>query len=659
MAKQTTPVCSIQILLVETGKNAVETLYDNFYKVKGPLEKTNSLNIEFVKSISQETALAYLEHGNLPAGNNKQLKAEYGDVQAVVVNWDVCRSMCFVERVLALRSNIHIFIITLDQDTYSLYSSKLSTVHFIQKRELMNNHQQELQRILNTFNERRRTPFWTAYRDYVEEANYTWHTPGHAGGRSFKNSPYLYPFYEFFGDNVFLGDLSASVEHLGSLLDSTGFVGLSEAKAARTFNVRKSFFVTNGSSNSNKIILQTLLRKGDKAIVDRNCHKSVHYGLLQSQATPVYINSMFSSRYGIFAPPSIKDIENAIKRNPDVRLVVLTGCTYDGILIPIRRVVELVRKVNQARGTHIKVFIDEAWFGYASFHPYFKDYSAILAGADYITHSAHKVLSAFSQSSYIHVNDPEFDENYFREIFHLYTSTSPQYQIIASLGVCSMQMEVEGFKLLCKALEQAKRFRDAVQKRLTKIKVVEFSEFQREFKHLKTYGYGNDPLKVLLDVSALECDIRDIQQYLQEKGFEVEKTTVEGTILFLFTIGISTSKEGELFFALSELEREATRFDHKIRKAEQTIKIPDVQTAGLSYFFAPREPLKIEDSCGRISSFFVTPYPPGIPVLVPGQTITREHITYLEQQMKENRAIHGCDDGMIFVATEEEGRLFV
>ncbi len=644
----------MQILLVETGKSAAETLYDNFNKVKSPLEKSNSISIEFVKAITQEAALEYIESGVIPSGNNKQLKAEYGDVQAVVINWEVCRSMSFIKKITAIRSNIHLFIITAEQNTYDLYNPALGNVHFIQKSELVNNHQVELQRILNTFNERRRTPFWTAYKEYVEEANYTWHTPGHAGGRSFKNSPFLYPFYEFFGDNVFLGDLSVSVEHLGSLLDSTGYVGMTEAKAARTFNVRKTFFVTNGSSNSNKIVMQTLLRSGDKAIVDRNCHKSVHYALIQTQADPIYLNSQFSSKYGIFSPPSIKDIEEAIKKNPDVKLVVLTGCTYDGVLIPVRRVVELVKKINQTRKTKIKVFVDEAWFGYASFHPYFKEYSAILSGADYITHSAHKVLSAFSQSSYIHVNDPDFDEDYFREIFHLYTSTSPQYQIIASLGVCSMQMEIEGFKLLSKALEQAQRFRDAVRKRLTKIKVIEFSDFQKEFKHLKTYGYGNDPLKVLLDVSALDCEMKDIQSYLQEKGFEVEKTTQEGTILFLFTIGTSTSKEGELFFVLSELERESKRFDKKVKRGNGVVRIPDVETKGLSYFFRARQHVKIENSRNRISSFFVTPYPPGIPVLVPGQTITQEHIDYIVQQMKDSRTIHGCDNGMIFVVKDEK-----
>ncbi|MGL4364871.1 MAG: aminotransferase class I/II-fold pyridoxal phosphate-dependent enzyme [Bacteroidales bacterium] len=652
MPKSITPPCRIQVLLIESTKNAVEILCENFNKVKASLEKNNALNIEFVKAISQETALRYLEKGHIPSVNTKQLKAEYGDVQAVVINWAVCESMQIIEQIIKLRSNIHIFIITTKQNTYDLYNPNLGNVHFIQKQELVNNYQQELQRILNTFNERRRTPFWTAYKDYVEEANYTWHTPGHAGGQSFKNSPYLYPFYEFFGDNVFQGDLSVSVEHLGSLLDSTGYVGMAEAKAARTFNVRKTYFVTNGSSNSNKIILQTLLRTGDKAIVDRNCHKSVHYSLIQAQAQPVYINSQFSTKYGIFAPPSIKDIEEALKGNPDVKLIVLTGCTYDGILIPIRKVVNLVKKMNQANGTNIKVFVDEAWFGYSSFHPYFKEYSAILSGADYVTHSAHKVLSAFSQSSYIHVNDPDFEEDYFREIFHLYTSTSPQYQIIASLGVCSMQMEIEGFKLLSKALEQAKRFRDAVRKRLTMIKVVEFNDFQQEFKHLKTYHYGNDPLKVLLDISALNCEVKDIQAYLQEKGFEVEKTTHEGTILFLFTIGTSTSKEGELFFVLSELEREAKRFDKKRIAEQNTVSIPNIETAGLGYFFSEREPMKIENALHRISSFLVTPYPPGIPVLVPGQSITKEHIDYIVQQMKDNRTIHGCDNGIIYVAKD-------
>ncbi len=638
----------IQILIVGNTRNGLRNLIENFNKVKRGVERANNISIEFVGTLGVDETLGYMESGIVPEGQ-KTLKAEYGDIQAVIVHWDVNENSKLLQRIGQIRSEIHTFVITTHYDTYNLYNPELRNVHFIQKEDVDDDHLLELQRIINTFNDRRRTPFWTAYREYVEEANYTWHTPGHAGGSSFKNSPYLNGFYEFFGSNMFLGDLSASVEHLGSLLDSTGYVGEAEAKAAKTFNVRQTYFVTNGSSTSNKIILQTVLRPGDKAIIDRNCHKSVHYGMVNVQAAPVYINSPFSGKYGIFAPPSLKDIRQALQNNPDAKLLVLTGCTYDGLLIPVRKVVEMVREVNRKNGSNIKVFIDEAWFAYASFHPYFKEYSAVLSGADYVTHSAHKVLSAFSQSSYIHVNDPDFDEDYFREIFYLYTSTSPQYHIIASLGVCSVQMEVEGFKLISKALQQAQRFRDAISSRLQKIKVIEMSDFVKEFPEMKNYGH--DPLKVLLDVSALHWDVKTIQSYLQTKGFEVEKTTHEGTILILFTIGTSMSKEGELFFALSEIENESGRLAPKTTKKRREMDsiIPPVETAGLNYFFKEKIEIKIDKAEGKISSFFVTPYPPGIPILAPGQTITKEHIEYLEQQIKDNRSIQGCRNGKIFV----------
>jgi arginine/lysine/ornithine decarboxylase len=186
---------------------------------------------------------------------------------------------------------------------------------------------------------------------------------------------------------------------------------------------------------------------------------------------------------------------------------------------------------------------------------------------------------------------------------------------------------------------------------LTKIKVIDFIDFRNEFSDLEKCDYGHDPLKVLLDVSAINCDVKDIQMYLQNKGFEVEKTTMEGTILFLFTIGTTASKEGELFFVLNEIENDYKRFAAPKNQHRSILytPIPKLQTAGLKYFYFEKEELDIADAEGRISSFIVTPYPPGIPVLVPGQTITNEHIDYLERQIKDNRSIHGLRNGKIFV----------
>lgn len=642
----------VQILLIEKDKHELELHYEELHNEHSGIEKANSINLEFVKANDPDEALNYIANGILPQDNKHVLRGEHGDIQAILLGRNFDNVELLIEKIQYIRSGIHIFMITSGEEAYGLYNPRLRNIHIMQRNDLESNYYQELQRIINTFNDRRRTPFWAAYKEYVEKANYSWHTPGHAGGLSFKNSPYLQNFYTFYGANMFLGDLSVSVEHLGSLLDSTGFVGEAERKAAKTFNVLKTFFATNGSSTSNKIILQTLMRPGEKAIIDSNCHKSIHYGMIQAHAIPVYLNAPYSKRYGIFAPPTFAEIEKAVIENPDAKVIVLTGCTYDGILTPIRKVVDMVKRLNAERGTNLKVFIDEAWFGYSSFHPQFKEYSAVLSGADYITHSAHKVLSAFSQSSYIHVNDPDFDEDYFLEMFYTYTSTSPQYHIIASLGVCSMQMEIEGFKLISKALQQAQRFREAIRSRLTKIKVIDFNNFKNEFNDLEKCDYGHDPLKVLLDVSALNCDVKDIQIYLQSKGFEVEKTTHEGTILFLFTIGTTASKEGELFFALSEIENDYKRFATPRMQRHNIatdISIPKLETAGLNYFYSDKEELDIADSEGRTSSFIVTPYPPGIPVLVPGQTITQEHIDYLEQQIRDNRSIHGLRNGKIFV----------
>ena len=142
------------------------------------------------------------------------------------------------------------------------------------------------------------------------------------------------------------------------------------------------------------------------------------YGIVLSGAIPIYLNSDYNSQLGIFSPPRIEDIKNAINSSKRIKLLILTGCTYDGILSDIQTIVDIS---HNAPGGKIKVMIDEAWFAYSNFHPNYNNYAAVNCGADYITHSSHKVLSSFSQASMIHINDPDFDQEYFREIYYMHT----------------------------------------------------------------------------------------------------------------------------------------------------------------------------------------------------------------------------------------------
>ncbi|MHC9511607.1 aminotransferase class I/II-fold pyridoxal phosphate-dependent enzyme [Kangiella sp. M94] len=625
----------LKILLIEDDGSILSELSSNLTRTITNFERTD-VTIEVINCPDLVTGIEHIQ--------------EDGDIQAVILSWQIRENAIanryaqFISQLKSIRLELPVYVLGDDSKGLDIVNESEDIESFFFKDDVLSDPESILGYIINDFDDRCETPFWTAYKRYVAESNDSWHTPGHSGGASFRNSPYISDFYQFYGRNVFVGDLSVSVDSLGSLSDSTNYIGRAQQAAAITFEVKRTYFVTNGSSTSNKIILQTLLRKGDKVIIDRNCHKSVHYGILQSASMPIYLSSILNPKYGIFAPPSLADMKQAIEQNPDAKLLVLTGCTYDGLLSDLKQVVELAHNHN------IKVFIDEAWFAYSLFHPEFRDYSAINAGADYVTHSAHKVVSAFSQASYIHINDPDFDEDFFREIYSIYASTSPKYQLIASLDVCHKQLEMEGYKILNALLNHVTEFKQQMAS-LSRIKVLDKNDFKSLFPHFESDNMGHDPLKILIDISELPYSHKDIHKYLlDEVGLEIEKYT-HSTILVLLTLGGTRSKIIRLYNALKKLDSGRVKLTTASRRSKIPNNLPPIELACLpnEAFFGQRECLPISEVENRICAGLVTPYPPGIPLLVPGQIIRREQLDYLNALTNQNLTIQGSFDGEIYV----------
>lgn len=639
---------NLKILIIEDDANLLAEITENITRIIINFERSD-IEISVLEAATVSAALEAVR--------------EDGDIQAVVLSWDVSarwselepgrkgkveNNSVVMDAIKKIRPELPVYVLGDAERGLEIVNDTRVMESFFYRNDIISDPESILGYIINDFDDRNDTPFWTAYKKYVTEANDSWHTPGHSGGASFRHSPYINDFYQFFGRNVFVSDLSVSVDSLGSLSDGTHAIRRAQEAVANTFEVRKTYFVTNGSSTSNKVVLQTLLRRGDKVIVDRNCHKSIHYGIVQSAALPIYLTSALNAQYGIFAPPSLEDISTAIDENPDAKLLVLTGCTYDGLLANLQQVVE------KAHARNMKVFIDEAWFAYGSFHPRFRDYSAIQAGADYITHSAHKVVSAFSQASYIHVNDPDFDQDFFREIYNMYVSTSPKYQLIASLDVCRKQLEMEGYKILHGLLKNVEELKEQVS-RFRRIRILGPQDFAQMFSHFSKDGMGHDPLKILIDISALEYSNREIHRYLMDEvGLEIEKFT-HSTLLVLLTLGGQRSKIVRLYNALKKLDDGKVGLVRSRSKNRLPDELPPIDLACVpaEAFFGDRESVNWQESVGRIASGLVTPYPPGIPLLVPGQRIAAEHIAYLKALSSTKLTIQGMFDGEIYVLTED------
>jgi arginine decarboxylase len=598
----------------------------------------NPLGIVFAGVTTAREALAAIEQD--------------GDLQAVVVDDKLYHlngskskrlqmsALELVQRITRLRPELDVYILiaqeTEDEVVDTLFAEAVDGYFYREERDYRG-----MYRILNAqIQERARTPFYDQLKNYVWMAKDSWHTPGHSSGESLRGSPWINDFYEFMGEHIFDADLSVSVPMLDSLMEPRGVIAESQAIAAKAFGARRTFFATNGTSTANKVIFQTILAPGEKLLLDRNCHKSVHHGVVLSGAHPVYLNSSVNRKYGIYGPVPKKTIFQAIEEHPDAEALILTSCTYDGLRYDLKPIVDRCHEAN------IRVIIDEAWYGFARFHPAFRP-TALEAGADYATQSTHKVMSAFSQASMIHVNDPGFNEHIFRENFNMHTSTSPQYAMIASLDVARKQMVMEGYKLLSRTLALAEELRSQINSTGV-FRVVELEELLPD--EVKHDGIRLDPTKVTVDITSCGYTVEDLQRELFTRfNIQVEKSTFN-TLTLLLTVGTTRSKVSRLYDALMRIAREG-------RAPRRLYQFPDIPEF-TRLKFLPRDayycggeavPLLDEKEnpnralTDRVCADQITPYPPGIPVLVPGQVITAEVLDFLVGLLRSQKRmeLHG------------------
>ncbi|MBR4075258.1 MAG: arginine decarboxylase, partial [Lentisphaeria bacterium] len=297
-------------------------------------------------------------------------------------------------------------------------------------------------------------PLMKAIWAYNEKSHeYSWAAPGHQGGVGFTKSPVGKKFYDFYGENLFRTDTGIERSSIGSLLDHEGAFHESEVFAAKVFGADESYSVVVGTSGSNRTIMQACLGEGDLALCDRNCHKSIEQGLINTGAVPVYLLPTRNC-YGIIGPiPPSRMSEAAVRKGIDSVTVphngkkptyaVVTNCTYDGICYNARRAEDLLEKSVD------RIHFDEAWYAYARFNPVYEDHYAMYGDPAqhkgptvFATHSTHKLLNALSQASYIHVRHGRksvgFDR--FNQAYMMHSTTSPLYAICASNDISSAMM---------------------------------------------------------------------------------------------------------------------------------------------------------------------------------------------------------------------------
>ena len=533
--------------------------------------------------------------------------------------------------------------------------------------------------------------FWSAMRQYVQvKAGTNWHTPGHNGGNALAASPFLRGLHEAFGSMIFRLDLSVSVESLGDLSSPEAQTPLSEAQrmSSEMFGSALSRYVTNGTSTSNKAMLMTLLKPGEVVLVDRNCHKSVHHAIVTAGAVPRYLPSRWNARLCVWGPVSLADIESELAASAPSkpRLLVLTSCTYEGVLYPVWDVARLCERSG------VLFYADEAWAAYLGFHPFYTRrcpqtgravrYNAVseTLGAHFSVQSTHKTMAAFSQASMIHVSlrfkalleedaSPQFRwlrrrfamnghgsfEKFthdLHEFLRYWHSTSPHYPFLASLDVAGVQMRLEGMKLVDERLKWAAEFRARVAAECGRDESDCFAgldDIAADGADWARDGYMKDPLKIVLMLKT-PAACAAFKKALLKSHIQWEKATAT-TILFLVTVGTVEEHFEDLFRVCrinSDLiGRPETPPDsaHAGCMADSITQAVSGQPVVLPRHAAlcDGEFVTLDASVGRIASQFLVPYPPGIPVFVPGLRITEAMVALVKNVIASEgvAAVHG------------------
>ncbi len=593
--------------------------------------------------------------------------------------------------------------------------------------------------------ERFEAPFFKALTEYASKPTSVFHAMPISRGNSIYKSFWIRDFGDFYGRNLFLAETSATTGGLDSLLQPTGPLKKAQEMAAKAFGSRHTYFVTNGTSTANKIVQQAVVKPGDYVLIDRDCHKSHHYSQVLSGGFPIYLDSYPIPEFSMYGAVPLSEIKEKLLlmkskgKLDEVKMLVLTNCTFDGLVYNVEKVMQEVLAIKPDM-----VFLwDEAWYGFAAFtHTYrkrsamyvarklryrylsegykkqYKEHIKTLGEGEiplmpdpskvvvrcYSTQSTHKTLTSMRQGSMIHVYDEDFPKkkDAFLEAYMTHTSTSANYQILASMDVGRRQVQFEGFEMVEKCIElsmilrakindnpQLKKYFDVltienfIPEKYRQSKLNEYYDSKKGWNRLeKAWGEDEfvlDPTKINLHIGRTGVDGDTFKnRFLMDKfNIQINKTS-RNSVLFMTNIGTTRGSIAYLVSVLLQIAKELDEEKKSYTKTEARIRqnqikslcedfpaLPDFSAfhevfrqksdvpggdIRRAYYLAYDEenydfiPLQkcletVKNGKTVVSCAFVIPYPPGFPVLVPGQIISEEILEFmLALDVKE---IHG------------------
>jgi len=462
-----------------------------------------------------------------------------------------------------------------------------------------------------------KTPILNGLKIYTEENNLRFHMPGHKGKALMKHISDWIPYIDV-----------TEVEGTDNLHAPSSIIRESMELAAQAFGAKKTFYSINGTTAGIYAAITSSVSQNGKVLMQRNCHKSVYNALILGRISQEYIYPEYSKEDQIVTTISPKDIENSLKEDDEIEAVIITYPTYYGICCNIEEISKIVHKYNKI------LIVDEAHGSHLSFSEKLP-IDSLKAGADIVIQSTHKTLPAFTQSSMIHVGSERVNIKKLETMVSLYQTTSPSYLLMASLDYARAYMENEGKDMLTGLLH-------SIDKYCTYMKSLDAVSIYDKDKLSGTNGHDFDMTKILISIKGMTGF--ELERKLR-KDYKIQLEMSDIRYGLALTSVMNEDDElKKLTYAIEEISNKYGKKDELLNNIDIRHIKPQIKMSLYDAFYSNKKEIKLKESNGKISADFIIPYPPGIPLVCPGEQITEKIICYLESLKKNNVQILGFLD---------------
>jgi arginine decarboxylase len=472
-----------------------------------------------------------------------------------------------------------------------------------------------------------RTPLFEALRTHAERDPLQFHIPGHKKGVGMDPE-----FRAFMGDNALSIDL-INIAPLDDLHQPTGAIFEAQRLAAEAFGADHTFFSVQGTSGAIQTMIMSVCGPGEKIIVPRNVHKSVMSAIIFAGARPIFLSPAMDEKLGIAHGVTTRSVRKALEIHSDAKAVLIINPTYFGISANLKEIVEL------AHAYDVPVLVDEAHGVHIQFHDELP-LSAMQAGADMAATSVHKLGGSLTQSSVLNIRGNRVNPKRVQAILSMLTTTSTSYILLASLDAARRSLAMHGREMTDRALTLARYAREQINA------IPGLYCFGDDILGTEaTYDY--DPTKLTIHVRRLGITGYDVEKRLREQfNIEVEMSDMYN-ILCIVTPGDSEISIQKLLEALRSISEHQAGSDEVENVVVKNPKIPTLALLPRDAFYAETESVPLAEADGRIIAEFIMVYPPGIPILLPGEVISQDNIDYITEHVKIGLPVQGPEDKTI------------